>query len=103
MRPDPDRARQGFPELANPRTRSDAVPELPPLVVQIIKTLRQTYDHGGPSAFDDDATRLFHAIGWMIARVCGRERVIEAMKKLEGALNMEGMGEPTDAGVRSIH
>jgi hypothetical protein len=50
------------------------VTELPPLAVEALRTLRQTYDHRGPSAFDEDATKIFHVIGWIIARVTITER-----------------------------
>jgi hypothetical protein len=77
--------------------------KLPPLAVELLRTLRQTYDHRGPDAFDEDATKVFHVIGWIISQVCGRERLSEAMKRLEFALTMEGVGEPNDGAVRSIH
>jgi hypothetical protein len=52
-----------------------------PLAVQLLRTLRQTYDHRGPNAFDEDATKVFHVIGWIIVQVCGRERLVEAMER----------------------
>jgi predicted ArsR family transcriptional regulator len=77
--------------------------KLPPLAVQVLRSLRQTYDHRGPNAFDEDATKVFHVMGWIIAQVCGRERLAESMKRLEAALNMEGVGEPDDGSVPSVH
>jgi hypothetical protein len=60
--------------------------KLPPLAVQALKTLRQAYDHRGLNAFDEDATIVFHVIGWIIAQVCGRERLVEAMERLKPPL-----------------
>ena len=77
--------------------------KLPRLAVQVLKALMQTYDHRGPNAFDEDATKIFHVIGWIIARVCGRERLVEAMETLKTAVNMEGIGEPDDGAEPSIH
>jgi hypothetical protein len=76
---------------------------LPPLAVEALRTLRQTYDHRGPNAFGEDATKVFHVIGWIIAKVCGRERLVEAMERLKAALSMEGIGEPNDGAQPSIH
>jgi hypothetical protein len=77
--------------------------KLPPLAVQALKTLRQAYDHRGLNAFDEDATMVFHVIGWIIAQVCGRERLVEAMERLKAAVGMEGIGEPNDGAEPSIH
>jgi hypothetical protein len=77
--------------------------KLPPLAVQTLKTLRRTYDNRGPNAFDEDATMVFHVIGWIIAQVCGRERLVEAMERLKAAISMEGIGEPNDGAEPSIH
>jgi len=77
--------------------------KLPPLAVEALRTLRHTYDRRGPNAFDEDATKIFHVIGWIIARVCGRERLVEAMETLKTAVNMEGIGEPDDGAEPSIH
>ena len=49
--------------------------ELPRLVVQVVKTLKETYDHRGSKALDEDAAKLFHAIGWIIAKLCRREHL----------------------------
>jgi hypothetical protein len=101
------RARQqDIRRCLNSPTGSHAMPvtdKLPPLAVQAIKTLRQTYDHRGPEAFDRDAAKVFHAVGYIIAQVCGRERVAEAIKRLEAALIMESIGERNDSAVPSIH
>jgi hypothetical protein len=77
--------------------------KLPPLAVQALSVLRKTYDHHGPTAFDEDATKVFHVIGWIIAKVCGRERLVEAMEKLKSAVNMEGISEPNAGAKPSIH
>jgi hypothetical protein len=68
--------------------------ELPPLAIQIIESLRETYDHRGREVFDEDATLSFHAIGWIIARVCGREVLAKAIRELEAAVMKEGIGKP---------
>jgi hypothetical protein len=65
--------------------------ELPPLAVQVLRTLMQTYNHRGPNAFDEDATKVFLVIGSMIAEVCGRERMYEAMDALDRTVQTEGM------------
>ena len=51
----------------------------------------QTYDHRGPNAFDEDATKVFLAIGSIIAEVCGRERMYEAMDALDRTVQADGM------------
>ena len=66
--------------------------ELPPLAAEILKALKKTYDCRGPSAFDEDAAQAFHVIGSIIAQVCGRERLAEAVETLEIGLEMEGIG-----------
>jgi hypothetical protein len=77
--------------------------KLPPLAVQVLRTLRQTYDHRGPEGFDEDAAKVFHAVGYIIAQVCGRERLAEAMERLKSGLTAEGIGESGDAALTSIH
>ena len=77
--------------------------DLPPLAVQALRTLRQTFDNRGPNAFGEDATKVFHAIGWIIAQVCGRERLLEAIESLISTVKMEGIGEPNDGAKPSIH
>jgi hypothetical protein len=75
--------------------------ELPPLALEILKSLGQTYHDRGPTAFDQDAAKVFHVIGSIIAQVCGRERLTEAMQILEA--DLEGIGETGDSTLRSIH
>jgi predicted ArsR family transcriptional regulator len=77
--------------------------ELPPLALEVLRTLRQTYDHRGPNAFDEDAGKVFQVLGSIIAQVCGRERLAEAMETLEASLQMEGIGEAKQSAVRSTH
>jgi predicted ArsR family transcriptional regulator len=77
--------------------------KLPPLAVELLRTLRQTYDHRGPDAFDEDATKVFQVIGSIIAQVCGRERLAETMERLDATLTMEGIGESNDGAVRPVH
>ena len=77
--------------------------ELPPLALQVLRTLRETYDHRGPNAFNADAAKVFHVIGSIIAQVCGRDRLAEAVETLDAALEMEGIGETKDSALRSIH
>jgi hypothetical protein len=75
--------------------------ELPPLAVEILKSLKETYDREGPNAFDEDAAKAFHVIGSIIAQVCGRERLDEAVQTLEA--DLEGIGETKDSANRTIH
>jgi predicted ArsR family transcriptional regulator len=77
--------------------------ELPPLALQVLKTLSQTYDNSGPDAFDEDAAKVFHVIGSIIAQVCGRERLAKAVETLEATLEMEGIGETKNSTPGSIH
>jgi hypothetical protein len=77
--------------------------KLPPLAVQVLRTLMQTYDHRGPNAFDEDATKVFLAIGSIIAEVCGRERIYEAMDALDRTVQAEGMARPDGSRSRSIN
>ncbi|MDB5636106.1 MAG: hypothetical protein JWP51_1014 [Bradyrhizobium sp.] len=65
--------------------------ELPPLAIQILRTLKETYDDRGPNAFDEDAAMVFHVIGSVIAQVCGRDRLSEAVETLKA--DLEGIGE----------
>ena len=76
--------------------------KLPPLAVQALSVLRKTYDHHGPTAFDEDATKVFHVIGSIIAQVCGRERMYEAMEVLDVTVQAEGIGLD-GSGSRSIN
>jgi hypothetical protein len=78
--------------------------ELPPLAAEILKTLKETYDRRGPSAFDEDAAQAFHVIGSIIAQVCGRERLAEAVETLEISLEMEGTGGKSEfSRLTSLH
>ena len=77
--------------------------ELPPLALEVLRTLRQTYDHRGRDALDEDAAKACHVIGSIIAQVCGRERLAEAMETLEASLQMEGIGEAKQSALRSTH
>ena len=82
---------------------NETVHDLPPLAVQVIKSLRQTFDKRGSSVFGEDAIKVFHTVGWIIARVCGRDRVVEAMARLEAALEMESLGETSNEKASSVH
>jgi len=87
-------------------TASHAMPvtgKLPRLAVQVLKALMQTYDHRGPNAFDEDATKVFLAIGSIIAEVCGRERMYDAMDALDRTVQTEGIGLPDGSRSRSIN
>ena len=87
-------------------TASHAMPvtnRLPPLAVQVLNTLMQTYDHRGPNAFDEDAMKVFLVIGSIIAEVCGRERMYEAMEALDRTVQAEGMALPDGSRSRSIN
>jgi predicted ArsR family transcriptional regulator len=77
--------------------------ELPPLALEVLRTLRQTYDHRGPNAFGEDAAKVFQVLGSIIAQVCGRERLAEATETLEASLQMEGIGEAKQSALRSTH
>ena len=48
-------------------------PELSPLAVLAVNSLRETYKQRGPHAFDEAALILFMAVGSIIARTRGRE------------------------------
>jgi hypothetical protein len=63
----------------------------------------QTYDHRGPSAFDEGATKVFLAIGSIIAEVRGRERIYDAMDTLDRTVQTEGKGLPDGSRSRSIN
>ena len=77
--------------------------ELPPLADQVLMTLRQTYAHRGWDRLDEDAAKVFHVIGSIIAQVCGRERLAEAVQTLAATLEMEGIGEIKGSPLRSVH
>jgi hypothetical protein len=77
--------------------------ELPPLALEVLKTLRQTYDVHGPNAFDEDSAKIFQVLGSIIAQVCGRERLAEAMLTLQASLEMEDIGGPNENALRSMH
>jgi predicted ArsR family transcriptional regulator len=77
--------------------------ELSPLALQVLMTLSQTYDLRGPDAFDEDAAKIFHVIGSIIAQVCGRERLAKAVETLQATLEMEGIGETRDSPPGSLH
>jgi hypothetical protein len=79
------------------------IDKLPPFTLQVLKTLMQTYDRRGPSAFDEDATKVFLAIGSIIAEVCGRERMYDAINALDRAVQTEGIGLPDGSWSRSIN
>ena len=42
-------------------------------------------DYRGPTASDEDATKVFLVIGSIIAEVCGRERMYKAMRERESS------------------
>jgi hypothetical protein len=77
--------------------------KLPPLAVQLLRTLIQTYDRRGPDAFDEDATKVFLVIGSIIAEVCGRRRMYEAMDALDRTVQAEGMALPDGSRSRSVN
>jgi hypothetical protein len=77
--------------------------KLPPIAVQVVRTLMQTYDRRGPNAFDEDATKVFLAIGSIIAEICGRERMYDAMDALDRTVETEGIGLPDGSRSRSIN
>jgi hypothetical protein len=77
--------------------------KLPPFAVQVLKTLMQTYDRRGPSAFDEDATKVFFAIGSIIAEVSGRERMYDVMNALDRTVQTDGIGLPEGNRSRSIN
>jgi hypothetical protein len=59
----------------------------------VLRTFRQTYDHRGPEAFDEDT----------IVQICGRERLEEAMTKLEAGVEVESIdASDSDVGP-SVH
>jgi hypothetical protein len=66
-------------------------PELSPLAILAVNTLRETYEQRGPDAFDDDALILFMAVGSIIARTRGPEALHGAMEALRLAVETEGI------------
>jgi len=62
-------------------------PELSPLAVLAANSLRETYKHRGPDAFDEDALILFMAVGSIIARTRGPEGLRDAMEALHLAVD----------------
>ena len=66
-------------------------PELSPLAILAVNTLRETYEQRGPNAFDDDALILFMAVGSIIARTRGPEALHGAMEALRLAVETEGI------------
>jgi len=77
--------------------------KLPRVAVQVLKALMQTYDHRGPDAFDEDASKVFLAIGSIIAEVSGRERMYDVIDALDRAVQTEGIGAPDGSRSRSIN
>ena len=77
--------------------------ELPPFALQVLMTLRQTYAYRGRDRLDEDAAKVCHVIGSIIAQVCGRERLAEAVQTLAATLEMEGIGEIKGSALRSVH
>jgi hypothetical protein len=66
-------------------------PELSPLAILAVNTLRETYEQRGPDAFDDDALISFMAVGSIIARTRGPEALHGAMEALRLAVETEGI------------
>ena len=61
-------------------------PELSPLAVLAVNSLRETYKKRGPDAFDEAALILFMAVGSIIARTRGPEGLNDAMEALRLAV-----------------
>jgi hypothetical protein len=66
-------------------------PELSPLAILAVNSLRETYEQRGPDAFDDDALILFMAVGSIIARTRGPEALHGVMEALRLAVATEGI------------
>jgi hypothetical protein len=66
-------------------------PELSPLAILAVNTLRETYHQRGPHAFDEAALILFMAVGSIIARTRGPEALHGAMEVLRLAVETEGI------------
>jgi|SRR6267142_4517219 hypothetical protein len=64
-------------------------PELSPLAILAVNTLRETYHQRGPHAFDEAALILFMAIGSIIARTRGPETLHGAMEAVRLAVETE--------------
>ena len=62
----------------------------------LIGALRQAYDNRGPNAFDEDAAKVFHVIGWdNLQRICARlpiRRIIAAPRGKGLCLRPRGSG-----------
>ena len=69
-------------------------PELSPLAVHAVNSLRETYKQHGADAFDEAALILFMAVGSIIARTRGPDGLHDAMEALRIAVEGEGMDRP---------
>jgi hypothetical protein len=69
-------------------------PELTPLAVLAVNSLRDTYQQRGPDAFSEDALILFMSVGSIIARMVGPEGLHDAMEALRLAVEMDGFDRP---------
>jgi hypothetical protein len=70
-------------------------PELSPLAVLAVNSLRETYKHRGPEAFDEAALILLMVVGSIIARTRGPEGLNDAMEALRLAVeeSPDGSGD----------
>ena len=66
-------------------------PELSPLAILAVNTLREAYHRRGPHAFNEAALILFMAVGSIIARTRGPEALHGAMEALRLAVETEGI------------
>ena len=64
-------------------------PELSPLAVHAVNSLRETYKQHGADAFDEAALILFMAVGSIIARTRGPDGLHDAMEALRLAVETE--------------
>ena len=66
-------------------------PELSPLAIQAVNSLRETFNQRGADAFDEAALILFMAVGSIIARTPGPEAQHGAMEALRLAVETKGI------------
>jgi hypothetical protein len=66
-------------------------PQLSPLAVLAVNSLRETYKPPGPDAFDEAALIWFMAVGSIIARTRGSEGLHDAMEAVRLAVETEGI------------
>jgi len=72
-------------------------PELSPLAIHAVNSLRETFKQRGPDAFDEAALILFMAVGSIIARTRGPNVLHDAMEAVRLAVETEDRSGPSPA------